>query len=163
MREACSLIWTALIGLFRSRASLAAEILVLRHQINVLRRNSPKRQTFSLTDRLIFARLYRWLSLSETLIRLASEAESRNVCLCKPWDIQLVLNIDDGFMVLSGGLWLELTVVDLADLSEKPFASDIDAAHRYLNDVYKADVHIVNLRRRPSRAGGTMGPGTLKS
>jgi transposase InsO family protein len=59
MREACSLIWTALIGLFRSRASLAAEILVLRHQINVLRRNSPKRQTFSLTDRLIFAGLYR--------------------------------------------------------------------------------------------------------
>src|ERR1700686_5154243 len=59
MREAFSLIWTALIGLFRSRASLAAEILVLRHQINVLRRNSPKRQTFSLTDRLIFAGLYR--------------------------------------------------------------------------------------------------------
>ena len=59
MREACSLIWMALVGLFRSRASLAAEILVLRHQINVLRRNSPKRQTFSVTDRLIFAALYR--------------------------------------------------------------------------------------------------------
>src|SRR6266849_3809330 len=59
MKEASSLIWTVLIGLFRSRASLAAEILVLRHQINVLRRNSPKRQTFSLTDRLIFAGLYR--------------------------------------------------------------------------------------------------------
>src|SRR5216683_5601721 len=59
MKEACSLIWTVLIGLFRSRASLAAEILVLRHQINVLRRNSPKRQTFSVTDRLIFAGLYR--------------------------------------------------------------------------------------------------------
>jgi hypothetical protein len=59
MSEACRLIWTALIGLFRSRASLAAEILVLRHQINVLRRNSPKRQTFSVTDRLIFAGLYR--------------------------------------------------------------------------------------------------------
>ena len=59
MRKAFSLIWTALVGLFRSRASLAAEILVLRHQINVLRRNSPKRQTFSVTDRLIFAGLYR--------------------------------------------------------------------------------------------------------
>ena len=59
MREACSLIWTALVGLFRSRASLAAEILVLRHQINVLRRSSPKRQTFSATDCLIFAGLYR--------------------------------------------------------------------------------------------------------
>src|SRR6266852_2847661 len=59
MREACSLIWSALVLLFRSRASLAAEILVLRHQINILRLHSPKRQTFSAMDRLIFAGLYR--------------------------------------------------------------------------------------------------------
>jgi putative transposase len=59
MREALSLVWTALVGLFRSPASLAAEILVLRHQINILRRLSPKRQTFSAMDRLIFAGLYR--------------------------------------------------------------------------------------------------------
>src|ERR1700730_5334501 len=58
MRETCSLIWSALVLLFRSRASLAAEILVLRHQINILRRHSPKRQTFSAMDRLIFAGLY---------------------------------------------------------------------------------------------------------
>src|SRR5258708_12645655 len=59
MREACSLIWSALVLLFRSWASLAAEILVLRHQINILGRHSPKRQTFSAKDRLIFAGLYR--------------------------------------------------------------------------------------------------------
>src|ERR1700739_5005132 len=59
MREACSLIWSALVLLFRSRASLAAEILVLRHQINILRRHSPKRQTFSAMDRVIFAGVYR--------------------------------------------------------------------------------------------------------
>src|SRR6478735_8249526 len=59
MIEACSLIWSALVLLFRSRASLAAEILVLRHQINILRRHSPKRQTFSAMDRLVFAGLYR--------------------------------------------------------------------------------------------------------
>jgi hypothetical protein len=59
MREAFSLIWTALLGLFRSRASLAAEVLVLRHQINVLRRKSPKRQTFSTADRLTLVGLYR--------------------------------------------------------------------------------------------------------
>src|SRR3981189_1342502 len=59
MREACSLIWTALVGLFRSRASLAAETLVLRHQINILRRHSSKRQTFRTADRLVFAGLYR--------------------------------------------------------------------------------------------------------
>src|SRR5580692_6062878 len=59
MSEACRLIWSALVLLFRSRASLAAEILVLRHQINILRRHSPKRQTFSAVDRVIFAGLYR--------------------------------------------------------------------------------------------------------
>jgi transposase InsO family protein len=59
MRESCSLFWSAVVGLFRSRASLAAEILVLRHQINILRRHSSKRQTFSAIDRLVFAGLYR--------------------------------------------------------------------------------------------------------
>src|SRR6266481_5148694 len=47
MRDVCSLICLALIGLFRSRASLQAEILTLRHQLNVLRRKSPQRLTFS--------------------------------------------------------------------------------------------------------------------
>jgi transposase InsO family protein len=59
MREACSLIWTALVRLFRTRASLVVEILVLRHQINIQRRHLPKRQTFRIMDRLIFAGLYR--------------------------------------------------------------------------------------------------------
>ena len=42
----------------RSRASLEAEILLLRHQLNVLRRKSPKRMAFTNVDRLVFARLY---------------------------------------------------------------------------------------------------------
>jgi hypothetical protein len=58
MSELCRLIWCGLIGFFRSRASLEAEILVLRHQLNVLRRKSPKRPTFGSIDRLIFAGLY---------------------------------------------------------------------------------------------------------
>jgi transposase InsO family protein len=58
MREACSLVWLALVGLFRSRASLEAEILILRHQLNIQRRQSPKRLNFSTLDRLIFAGLY---------------------------------------------------------------------------------------------------------
>ena len=49
----------SLVGLFRSRASLLAEILVLRHQLNIQRWHVLKRQTFSDTDRLIFAALYR--------------------------------------------------------------------------------------------------------
>src|SRR3981189_3433778 len=51
MRDVCSLIWLALIGLLRSRASLQVEILTLRHQLNVLRRKSPQRLTFSSIDR----------------------------------------------------------------------------------------------------------------
>jgi hypothetical protein len=59
MREVCSLIWLALVGAFRSRVSLEAENTILRHQLNVLRRKSPKRPTFGMLDRLIFAGLYR--------------------------------------------------------------------------------------------------------
>ena len=59
MRDVYSLIWLAPIGLFRSRASLRAEILTLRHQLNVLRRQSPQRLTFTSIDRLVFAGLYR--------------------------------------------------------------------------------------------------------
>jgi Integrase core domain len=59
MGDMLKLIWWAVIGLFRSRASLEAEILVLRHQLNVLRRGSPQRFAFSDFDRWIFASLYR--------------------------------------------------------------------------------------------------------
>src|SRR5262249_42328218 len=59
MSDLCRLIWCALIGLFRSRAALEAEILVLRHQLNVLRRKSRKRLAFGNIDRLVFAGLYR--------------------------------------------------------------------------------------------------------
>jgi hypothetical protein len=58
MRNLSRLLWCALIGLFPSRASLEAEILVLRHQLNVLRQKSPKRVLFSDVDRLLFAGLY---------------------------------------------------------------------------------------------------------
>src|SRR3954453_6119670 len=53
------LLWSALISLFRSRARLEAEILVLRQQINVLQRNSPKRFVFGTFDRWLFIGLYR--------------------------------------------------------------------------------------------------------
>jgi hypothetical protein len=59
MGDILKLISWAVIGLFRSRASLEAEILTLRHQLSVLRRKSPKRLVFSNFDRLVFAGLYR--------------------------------------------------------------------------------------------------------
>jgi hypothetical protein len=57
MSDFCRLIWCALIGLFRSRAALEAEILVLRHQLNVLRRKSSKRLAFGNIDRLVLSQL----------------------------------------------------------------------------------------------------------
>jgi hypothetical protein len=59
MSDLCRLIWCALIGLFRPRAALQAENLVLRHQLNVLRRKSPKRVALSSIDRLLLVGLYR--------------------------------------------------------------------------------------------------------
>jgi hypothetical protein len=58
MGDVCRLIWCLMAGLFRPRASLHAEILVLRHQLNVLQRKSPKRLVFNNIDRLVFAGLY---------------------------------------------------------------------------------------------------------
>jgi hypothetical protein len=59
MSDLCRLIWCALIRLFRSRVALEAETLVLRQQLNVLRRKCPKRLAFSNVDRIVFAGLYR--------------------------------------------------------------------------------------------------------
>ena len=57
MREAYSLVWSVLVLLFRSRLSLEAEILMLRHQLNIQRRHVPKRVAFGAMDRLIFVGL----------------------------------------------------------------------------------------------------------
>src|SRR3990172_3862091 len=50
----------ALVSLFKSRAKLEAEILILRQQINVLRRRAPKRPQLNNTDRFLFVWLYHW-------------------------------------------------------------------------------------------------------
>jgi hypothetical protein len=65
MRDLCRLVWWPLVGLFRSRAALEAENLVLRQQINILRRMRPKRPAFSSTDRLIFVSLCRLFPMFE--------------------------------------------------------------------------------------------------
>jgi transposase InsO family protein len=58
MGDLCRLIWCAMAGLVRSRAALHVEILILRHQLNVLSRRSPRRVVFSNVDRLVFVGLY---------------------------------------------------------------------------------------------------------
>jgi hypothetical protein len=62
MTDVLKLIWWSVIVLFRSRASLEAEILTLRQHLNVLRRKAPKRIVFNNFDRLIFSTLYRFAS-----------------------------------------------------------------------------------------------------
>ena len=78
MLDLCKLIFGAVIDLLRSRATLEAEILVLRQQINVLRRRNPKRLPFGSIDRLIlggvcrlFPRTYETLAIvrPDTVIR----------------------------------------------------------------------------------------------
>src|SRR6266576_3909232 len=78
MSDLCRLIFRMVVDLFRSRAELEAEILVLRQQINVLRRASFRKLPFSLIDRLIlgcvcrlFPKVYDALAIvrPETVIR----------------------------------------------------------------------------------------------
>jgi hypothetical protein len=42
MGDLLKLIWCFVIGLFQSRDALEAEIVALRHQLNVLRRKAPR-------------------------------------------------------------------------------------------------------------------------
>jgi hypothetical protein len=60
MTDLFKLILGVLASFFRSRAQLEAEILVLRQQINVLRRRASKRPHLNNTDRFLFVWLYRW-------------------------------------------------------------------------------------------------------
>jgi hypothetical protein len=59
MRDLLKLIRWMLLGLVRSRRSLEAENLALRHQLNVLHRSAPKRPALRNFDRLLFVCLYR--------------------------------------------------------------------------------------------------------
>src|SRR5436305_2420095 len=57
--EIFNLLRWILLDLFRSRSSLEGEVIALRHQLNVLRRSTPKRPALKAFDRLIFILLYR--------------------------------------------------------------------------------------------------------
>jgi hypothetical protein len=59
MQDLLNLIRWMLLGLIRLKTSLEAEMLALRHQLNVLRRTSPRRPVFSNFDRMVFVCLYR--------------------------------------------------------------------------------------------------------
>src|SRR3569623_1175341 len=78
MLDLCRLIFGMVMDLLRSRVALEAEVLVLRQQINVLRRTRPKRPPFISIDRLIlggvcrlFPKIYDALAIvrPDTVIR----------------------------------------------------------------------------------------------
>jgi hypothetical protein len=58
MADVFKLILRTIIDSFRSRASLEAEVVALRQQLNVRRRKTVRRPAFITLDRLIFAGLY---------------------------------------------------------------------------------------------------------
>jgi hypothetical protein len=62
MKDLFKLILGVLASLFKSRAKLEAEILILilRQQINLLRRRAPKRPCLNNTDRFLFVWLFHW-------------------------------------------------------------------------------------------------------
>jgi hypothetical protein len=59
MVETLKTVLGTLLLLFRSRSRLQVEILVLRHQLIVLRRTMPRRVRLRAVDRLLFVLLYR--------------------------------------------------------------------------------------------------------
>src|SRR5262252_6185903 len=60
MIEFLRLILHIMASFFKPRTKLVAEILVLRQQLNVLRRQVSKRPQLSNADRFLFVWLYRW-------------------------------------------------------------------------------------------------------
>src|SRR5260370_14806053 len=60
MTDLFKLIFGILASSFKTRATLEAENRVLRQQVNVLRRRTPKRPHLNNTDRFLFVWLYRW-------------------------------------------------------------------------------------------------------
>ena len=60
MKDLFKLIFGVLASLFKARAKLEVEILILRQQINVLRRQAPRPPHLNNADRCLFVWLYQW-------------------------------------------------------------------------------------------------------
>src|SRR5882672_3857558 len=83
MVDLCRLIWCVMAGVFRSRVALHAEILVLHHQLNVLRRKSPKRLVFK---KHRSACAHRSLSPCSQCAGRVEDSQTRNSdCVASSW------------------------------------------------------------------------------
>jgi hypothetical protein len=70
MTDLFKLILCILASRFKARATLEAGNLVLRQQVNVLRRRTPKRPHLNNTDRFLFVWLYRWFPSALELVAI---------------------------------------------------------------------------------------------
>jgi len=70
MTDLLRLLLAILASLFKSRAELEAENLVLRQQIGVLRRRMPKRPALTNIDRLVFVWLCRWFPSTVSVLTI---------------------------------------------------------------------------------------------
>ncbi len=85
MIEFLRLILHIIASFFKPRTKLVAEILILRQQLNVLRRQVSKRPQLiiSNTDRFLFVWLYRWFpSVLSAIAILRPETIVRQLSSC---------------------------------------------------------------------------------
>jgi len=88
MIDLLRLAFAVLASLFKSRAELEAENLVLRRQVNVLRRRVPKRPALTHIDRLLLVWLHRWFPYTaggvyrilDSAILVVKTAKDRSRC-----------------------------------------------------------------------------------
>jgi putative transposase len=69
-----SLFLHVLVSPLKTQARLEAEIVMLRHQLNVLRRRVPSKPRLTVADRLIFVWLYRLFPMASDCTGAGSRA-----------------------------------------------------------------------------------------
>jgi hypothetical protein len=83
MTDLFRLILGILASRFKARATLEAENLVLRQQINVLRRRTPKRPHLNNTDRFLFVWLYRWFPSVLEVVAICPAGDHHSLAPCR--------------------------------------------------------------------------------
>ena len=88
MTDLFKLILDILASRFKARATLEAENPVLRQQVNVLRRRTPKRPHLNNTDRFLFVWLYRWFP---SVLEVVCDRQAGDHHSLAPWWVSGVL------------------------------------------------------------------------
>jgi hypothetical protein len=73
------LVLHVLVSPFKTQARLQAEIIMLRHQLNVLRRRVPSKPKLATADRLLFIGLYR---LFPSVLNAAAIVQPETIIRC---------------------------------------------------------------------------------